>query len=143
MQQAEVYVWRRQAGKSVAVDVATEEFQENPAAYITKVARAIGICNAAATNTGLVSFLHSMGKQLHSQPSENQATTMMHDVHSEAERTETCGAVATEMASHAACRSWNEAGGLASANVLLKHFMACTEHTKGEQTLEIWKTRII
>lgn len=118
-QQAAVYTSMATVGKRVAHDVLTTESGLDEAEF-TAVARALGICESAATNPQLLIFMKNMAERLLSHPDESSRITQMHASTAEDTKQDLCSNLSDWIAEDAECAQWAAESGGVHANSFAK-----------------------
>eukprot|EP00729_Bicosta_minor_P009726 gene9726-3043_t len=125
--QAEVYARREAHGKKIAYDVPLVGWQTEPSKHIGNVARAMGICEAAASDVELHKMIQAMGELLgrdHGH-SEDSDLTRMHEVHSDIEREKLCHKLPAAIEADPDCHKWQSNGANSDANRILQYMRQC------------------
>lgn len=104
--QADVYRKRQTANRTVAYDVLLSDYVLDPPDQIREVGKAMGICDAALLDPGLLDFVRFVGETLHDEPGKDTTTTLMHTVHTDEERAELCGNIDAYLLSDSHCYNW-------------------------------------
>merc|ERR1711860_219710 len=124
LMQANIYLGRRQQGKSIAYDVLLSDYQTSAAVQVREIGKAMGICQEAYEDPALVEFVVSIGTFLHDKPSQDMGITQMHDVHTEKEREAKCSKLRAFMREDDVCREWMDGDASADSNAILRDMEA-------------------
>lgn len=130
--QAEVYARvEAVAGKKIAYDVPLVGMQTEPGKHIGNIARAMGICEAAASDVELHKMIQAMGELLgrdHGH-SEDSDLTRMHEVHSDEERLKLCNKIPAAIEADPDCHQWQDSEAAAESNRILQFMRQCNVST--------------
>jgi len=122
--QADIYYARQASNGQVAYDMLMLDYQKDPSTEVKNIALAMGICEEAATDKGLVEFVVAMGRELKAHPDKDMGITQMHDVHTKEQRKKKCSNLEEWMRSDEKCRKWMDASASYTANGVLQGMQA-------------------
>jgi len=114
--QADIYFEREVMGKTIAFDMLTEDYENDPHGNVQNIAKAMGICDEAASDSALVAFIVAMGVELKKHPDHDMGITQMHDVHTEEQRQAKCSNLNAWMSEDEDCKAWMDGHALAESN---------------------------
>merc|ERR1712039_504006 len=135
VQQAGIYLARRQQGKDVALDVLMSDYQKSAATQVSNIAKAMGICQEAYEDPAVVEFVLATGTSMHDGKGAEQGITQMHGVHSDKERQASCSHLQEWMRGDEECREWIDGDASAESNAMLRH-MTAAANEKGQKATE-------